>query len=52
MHSSAKPNFIIGFDMIGQEDTGNMLSKYVNELSDLPNTANYFFHAGETSKQV
>lgn len=37
--------------MIGQEDTGNMLSKYVNELSDLPNTANYFFHAGETSKR-
>ncbi|XP_001996022.2 adenosine deaminase 2 isoform X2 [Drosophila grimshawi] len=46
---SAKPNFIIGFDMIGQEDTGDMLRKYVNELSDLPNTANYFFHAGETN---
>ncbi|XP_034113495.1 adenosine deaminase 2 [Drosophila albomicans] len=46
---AAKPNFIIGFDMIGHEDSGNMLSKYVNEFSDLPNTANYFFHAGETN---
>ncbi|XP_022232675.1 adenosine deaminase 2 [Drosophila obscura] len=45
----AKPNFVIGFDLIGQEDTGDPLSKFVNELSDLPSTANYFFHAGETN---
>lgn len=38
--------------MIGQEDTGNLISKYYNELSDLPSTANYFFHAGETSKRI
>lgn len=38
--------------MIGQEDTGNLISKYYNELSDLPSTANYFFHAGETSKRM
>lgn len=36
--------------MIGQEDTGDPISKYVNELSDMPSTANFFFHAGETSK--
>ncbi|EDW14736.1 adenosine deaminase 2 [Drosophila mojavensis] len=46
---SAKPNFIIGFDMIGQEDTGDPISKYVNEFSDMPSTANFFFHAGETN---
>ncbi|CAD6992435.1 unnamed protein product [Ceratitis capitata] len=45
----AKPNFIIGFDLIGQEDTGDPLHKFVNELSDMPSTANFFFHAGETN---
>jgi len=40
---------VIGFDLIGQEDTGDPLNKYMNQLSDLPSTANYFFHAGETS---
>ncbi|EDX13038.1 adenosine deaminase 2 [Drosophila simulans] len=45
----AKPNFVIGFDLIGQEDTGDPLNRYINQLSDLPSTANYFFHAGETN---
>ncbi|XP_030369997.1 adenosine deaminase 2 [Scaptodrosophila lebanonensis] len=46
---NAKPNFIIGFDLIGNEDTGDPIHKYINELSDLPSTAHYFFHAGETN---
>ncbi|XP_053947221.1 adenosine deaminase 2 [Anastrepha ludens] len=45
----AKPNFIIGFDLIGQEDAGDPLHKFVNELTDMPATANFFFHAGETN---
>uniref|UniRef100_A0A1A9WDK1 Adenosine deaminase n=1 Tax=Glossina brevipalpis TaxID=37001 RepID=A0A1A9WDK1_9MUSC len=45
----AKPNFIIGFDLIGQEDMGDPLHKFSNELTDLPSTANFFFHAGETN---
>ncbi|XP_013118640.1 adenosine deaminase 2 isoform X2 [Stomoxys calcitrans] len=46
---NAKPNFIIGFDLIGNEDTGDPLQKFANELTDLPPTANFFFHAGETN---
>ncbi|KAI8130214.1 Adenosine deaminase CECR1 [Lucilia cuprina] len=46
---NAKPNFIIGFDLIGHEDSGDPLHKFANELSDLPSTANFFFHAGETN---
>lgn len=49
-YSNAKPNFIIGFDLIGNEDAGDPLHKFANELTDLPPTANFFFHAGETSK--
>ncbi|KAM7360518.1 adenosine deaminase-related growth factor D isoform 2-T2 [Cochliomyia hominivorax] len=46
---NAKPNFIIGFDLIGHEDSGDPLHKFANELSDLPPTAHFFFHAGETN---
>ncbi|XP_055908332.1 adenosine deaminase 2 isoform X2 [Eupeodes corollae] len=45
---SAKPNFIIGFDLVGQEDLGDPLHKFVTELSDIPTGAHFFFHAGET----
>ena len=46
------PEIFAGFDLVGQEDTGNPLLYYINELlipshtgADLP----YFFHAGETN---
>jgi len=46
------PEILAGFDLVGQEDTGNTLLHYINELlipkvtgADLP----YFFHAGETN---
>ena len=46
------PEILSGFDLVGQEDTGNTLLYYLNELlipkatgGDLP----YFFHAGETN---
>uniref|UniRef100_A0A0A1XIX3 Adenosine deaminase n=1 Tax=Zeugodacus cucurbitae TaxID=28588 RepID=A0A0A1XIX3_ZEUCU len=43
------PNFIIGFDLIGQEDQGNTLQTFVSVLQELPQSAKYFFHAGETN---
>uniref|UniRef100_T1GX78 Adenosine deaminase domain-containing protein n=1 Tax=Megaselia scalaris TaxID=36166 RepID=T1GX78_MEGSC len=46
-----KPNLVIGFDLHGQEDLGEPLYKYANEFFELPNTANFFFHAGETKWQ-
>jgi len=46
------PNDLLGFDLVGHEDTGHMLVYFIDELMhpsltgiDLP----YFFHAGETS---
>jgi len=47
------PNDLVGFDLVGREDTGHPFMYYIDELLlpsqsgvDLP----YFFHAGETSK--
>lgn len=48
--STANPNFIIGFDLVGQEDRGKPLHHFIAELADLPKSAKYFFHAGETSE--
>ncbi|XP_020717826.1 adenosine deaminase 2-like [Ceratitis capitata] len=45
----ANPDFIIGFDLVGQEDLGKPLHNFVSELADLPKSAKYFFHAGETN---
>ncbi|XP_055849822.1 adenosine deaminase 2 [Episyrphus balteatus] len=43
------PKFVIGFDLVGQEDLGNSLYDFIEELKELPETAKYFFHAGETN---
>ncbi len=49
------PNFLAGYDLVGQEDPGYPLKYFLDELLypsqqnppiDLP----YFFHAGETGK--
>ncbi|XP_017486551.1 PREDICTED: adenosine deaminase CECR1-like [Rhagoletis zephyria] len=45
----AHTDFIIGFDLVGQEDRGKPLHNFVAELADLPRSAKYFFHAGETN---
>ncbi|XP_070575230.1 adenosine deaminase 2-like [Ptychodera flava] len=48
------PHFLVGFDLVAQEDTGQPLLFYLEELlipseqgEDLP----YYFHAGETNWQ-
>eukprot|EP00795_Rhopilema_esculentum_P016451 gene16451-7865_t len=46
------PDLMAGFDLVGQEDRGNPLLYYLNELL-IPAAAGeslpYYFHAGETS---
>jgi adenosine deaminase CECR1 len=47
------PEFIAGFDLVGQEDKGRPYSDFVNQLlwlRDQVPDIKYFFHAGETSK--
>lgn len=48
------PDFVLGYDIVGQEDRGHSLLNYIDSLlgpsqagKDLP----YFFHAGETSRK-
>ncbi|XP_036341199.1 adenosine deaminase 2-like [Rhagoletis pomonella] len=43
------PDFVIGFDLIGQEDKGKALQAFASILQNLPKSAKYFFHAGETN---
>jgi len=49
------PDLFSGYDIVGDEDKGNSLLSYIDELLypsqnniDLP----YFFHAGETSTNL
>lgn len=43
------PDFIVGFDMVGQEDLGKPLSSYVEKLKDISQNGRFYFHAGETN---
>ncbi|XP_015037138.2 adenosine deaminase 2 isoform X1 [Drosophila pseudoobscura] len=45
----AFPNFVVGFDLVGQEDNGKPLYALLPALRDLPRTAHFFLHAGETN---
>lgn len=42
------PNFIAGFDLVGQEDLGKPLCEFINELRNCTPDTKFFFHAGET----
>ncbi|KAL5007348.1 hypothetical protein ScPMuIL_016154 [Solemya velum] len=47
------PDFMAGYDLVGQEDTGNTLLFYLDQLlysstQSGNNSLSYFFHAGET----
>nr|ALL27025.1 adenosine deaminase [Phlebotomus perniciosus] len=43
------PNFMAGFDLVGQEDKGRPLIDFSKEILGLPDSINFFFHAGETN---
>lgn len=43
------PSFVIGFDLVGQEDCGKPLIDFMDQLKDYSQEGKYFFHAGETS---
>ncbi|GLV42711.1 Adenosine deaminase-related growth factor A [Carabus blaptoides fortunei] len=44
----AYPDFLVGFDLVGQEDPGQPLISFINQLSQIASDAKFFFHAGET----
>lgn len=43
------PDFMVGFDLVGQEDTAPMLVNYAEHILKLPSDMQLFFHAGETN---
>ncbi|KAI4455815.1 adenosine deaminase [Holotrichia oblita] len=43
------PDFFAGFDLVGQEDLGQPLTKFVKQLQKIKQEVNLFFHAGETN---
>lgn len=49
-HLYAKfPEFLAGFDMVGQEDTSPSLLAFAENILALPSDIKLFFHAGETN---
>lgn len=48
--SKLYPDFVIGVDLISEEDTGHPLLDLADQLNNLPKGAKLFAHAGETSK--
>jgi len=49
------PDYIAGLDIVGHEDSGPPLTHFIDQLLHLSQTGDdlqYFFHAGETSKQI
>ncbi|XP_072396173.1 adenosine deaminase 2-like [Diabrotica undecimpunctata] len=44
------PDFVAGFDLVGQEDMGQPLTAFLSQLIEIKNLgAKFFFHAGETN---
>lgn len=43
------PDFLVGFDLVGQEDLGRPLKSYAEKLKDISQKGRFFFHAGETN---
>ncbi|CAL1685808.1 unnamed protein product [Lasius platythorax] len=43
------PNFVIGFDLVWQEDKGEPLIKFADKLNAVSTKIKFFFHAGETN---
>lgn len=45
----AYPNFVVGFDLVGQEDKGKPLTEFADKLNSVDRDVRFFFHAGETN---
>lgn len=43
------PEFVVGFDLVGQEDKGRPLYEQLPALKELPPNSRLFLHAGETN---
>ncbi|XP_017003528.2 adenosine deaminase 2 [Drosophila takahashii] len=43
------PTFMVGFDLVGQEELGRPLIDFVEPLLKMPEHINFYFHAGETN---
>lgn len=44
------PHFVVGFDLIGQEDLGKPLINFMPQIQELQaEKMNFYFHAGETN---
>ncbi|KAH8306004.1 hypothetical protein KR018_010286, partial [Drosophila ironensis] len=43
------PSFVVGFDLVGQEDEKHQLSRYVPELLKLPPHIDFYLTAGQTN---
>lgn len=43
------PEYIAGFDLVGQEDTAPKLVDLVENLLQIPEEIPFFYHAGETN---
>ncbi|EDW60449.2 adenosine deaminase 2-A [Drosophila virilis] len=43
------PKFVVGFDLIGQEDVGDPLLNFAGELQRLPAHIGLYLHAGQTN---
>lgn len=43
------PNFLAGFDLVGQEDISPGLISFAEQILQLPDDIKLFFHAGETT---
>ncbi|KAL5282665.1 CECR1.2 family protein [Megaselia abdita] len=46
---AAFPEFVVGFDLVGQEDIGKPLLFFADIFSVAHKSAKFFFHAGETN---
>ncbi|XP_050074430.1 adenosine deaminase 2-A-like [Anopheles maculipalpis] len=44
-------DYVVGFDLVGQEDGSRTLLSMVPKLLNLPDSINFVFHAGETNWQ-
>ncbi|XP_036336590.1 adenosine deaminase 2-like [Rhagoletis pomonella] len=43
------PDFIAGFDLVGQEELGRPLKDFIPQLLSMPADIDFYFHAGETN---